>query len=205
MARTVAEIRSRELFSVRPDDAVDEALDGILALGVSGAPVLDPEGRPIGTVSLRNLVGRRPGDRVADRMTTPAVTAPETRQRRGGGPPARRDRSAPADRGGRRRAGRGRRLDARRPARPAGPAERPSAPLPDGRARGGARLDRRAAARGADAARRRRRARRAGADPGRLGHGAAHRLGRGLRQRAHAAPGHARRAPDRGAAARRSG
>ena len=78
MARTVAEIRSRELFSVRPDDAVEEALDGILALAVSGAPVLDPEGRPIGTVSLRNLVGRRPGDRVADRMTTPAVTAPES-------------------------------------------------------------------------------------------------------------------------------
>jgi CBS domain-containing protein len=76
MALTVADIMSRELFSVRPCDAADEALDGILALSISGAPVLDDDGRPLGTVSVRDLVGRRPGDRVAHRMTTPAVTVP---------------------------------------------------------------------------------------------------------------------------------
>ena len=78
MALTVAEIMSRELYSVRPCDAAEDALDGILALAISGAPVLDEDRRPVGTVSVRNLVGRRPGDRVASRMTTPAVTVPES-------------------------------------------------------------------------------------------------------------------------------
>ncbi|HET7295064.1 MAG TPA: CBS domain-containing protein [Vicinamibacteria bacterium] len=74
MALTVGEIMSKELFSVRPTDAAEDALNGILALGITGAPVLDDECRPLGMVSLRNFVGRRPGDRVADRMTTPAAT-----------------------------------------------------------------------------------------------------------------------------------
>jgi CBS domain-containing protein len=77
MALTVGEIMTRELYSVRPCDAAEDALDGILALSISGAPVLDQERRPIGTVSVRNLVGRRPADRVTHRMTTPAVTVCE--------------------------------------------------------------------------------------------------------------------------------
>ena len=83
MALTVAEIMSRELYTVRPCDAAEDALDGILALAISGALVLDDERRPLGTVSVRNLVGRRPGDRVADRMTTPAMTVCESAQRDG--------------------------------------------------------------------------------------------------------------------------
>jgi CBS domain-containing protein len=78
MARTVNEIMNKELFSVRPSDAAEDALNGILALGISGAPVLDDERRPLGMVSLRNFVGRRPGDRVADRMATPAATVLES-------------------------------------------------------------------------------------------------------------------------------
>src|SRR5262245_16535889 len=74
MAVTVNEIMNKELFSVRASDAAEDALNGILALGISGAPVLDDAGRPLGMVSLRNFVGRRPGDRVADRMTTPPAT-----------------------------------------------------------------------------------------------------------------------------------
>lgn len=77
MARTVNEIMNKELFSVRPSDAAEDALNGILALGISGAPVLDDERRPLGMVSLRNFVGRRPGDHVADRMATPAATVHE--------------------------------------------------------------------------------------------------------------------------------
>lgn len=76
MALTVSEIMNKELFSVRPSDAAEDALNGVLALGITGAPVLDDEGRPLGMVSLRNFVGRRPGDRVVDRMTTPAATVP---------------------------------------------------------------------------------------------------------------------------------
>jgi CBS domain-containing protein len=78
MTLRVAEIMSRELYTVRPCDAAEDALDGILALAISGAPVLDDERRPLGTVSVRNLVGRRPGDRVANRMTTPAMTVCES-------------------------------------------------------------------------------------------------------------------------------
>lgn len=77
MALTVAEIMSRELFSVRPGDAADDALEGMLALAISGALVLDDERWPVGVVSVRGLVGRRPGDRVSDRMTRPAVTVSE--------------------------------------------------------------------------------------------------------------------------------
>jgi CBS domain-containing protein len=76
MALTVAEIMSREVFSVRAADAAEDALDGILALSIGGAPVLDEDARPIGAVSVRDLVGRRPGDLVSDRMSRPAVTVP---------------------------------------------------------------------------------------------------------------------------------
>jgi CBS domain-containing protein len=76
MALMVSEIMNKELFSVRPSDAAEDALNGILALGISGAPVLDDERQPLGMVSLRNFVGRRPGDRVADRMASPAATVP---------------------------------------------------------------------------------------------------------------------------------
>ncbi len=78
MALTVAEIMSRDLFSVGPSDAAEDALDGILALAISGAPVLDEDRRPVGVVSVRDLVGRRPGDRVADRMCRPADTVAES-------------------------------------------------------------------------------------------------------------------------------
>jgi CBS domain-containing protein len=78
MALTVSEIMSRDLFSVGPADAAEDALDGILALAISGAPVLDEDRRPVGAVSVRDLVGRRPGDRVADRMSCPADTVPES-------------------------------------------------------------------------------------------------------------------------------
>jgi CBS domain-containing protein len=70
MARKVAEIMNREVFGVRRDDTAQTALDGLLALGISGAPVLDEEGRPVGMVSLRRLAERRAADRAADRMTS---------------------------------------------------------------------------------------------------------------------------------------
>jgi len=77
MARRVAEVMSRELFSVTPGDAAEDAIDGLLALAVSDALVLDDDRRPVGAVSVRDLVGRRPGDRVCDRMSRPALTVSE--------------------------------------------------------------------------------------------------------------------------------
>jgi len=74
MALRVSEIMNPELFSVRKEEPVDMALGAILALGITGAPVLDDEGKPLGLVSLRDLVGARPGATAGDRMTQPPAT-----------------------------------------------------------------------------------------------------------------------------------
>lgn len=73
MAKTVDEIMNHELFSLRPDDSCEDGLGYILALGVTGAPVIDPEGRPIGVVSFRDLVARKSPEPVKERMTRPAL------------------------------------------------------------------------------------------------------------------------------------
>lgn len=72
MATIVREIMNRELFSVRPTDATSDVLNGILALGITGAPVLGQDGRPVGMVSLKDLVSRT-GSLAADLMTAPAA------------------------------------------------------------------------------------------------------------------------------------
>lgn len=73
MSSRVREIMNPELFSVRLGDATSDVSNGMLALGVSGAPVLDDRGRPLGVVSLRDLV-ECTGARAGDVMTSPAVT-----------------------------------------------------------------------------------------------------------------------------------
>jgi CBS domain-containing protein len=75
MAITVREAMNPELFSVRPEDRVEDALNGILALGITGAPVLDAEGHPRGMLSLRDF-WTRSGPTAAERMTAPAVVVP---------------------------------------------------------------------------------------------------------------------------------
>jgi CBS domain-containing protein len=74
MARTVREIMNRELFGVRPEERLEPTLEAILELGITAVPVLDEERRPLGVVSLRDLVSP---DKHARRMTTPAATIPE--------------------------------------------------------------------------------------------------------------------------------
>lgn len=74
MALRVSEIMNAELFSLGPEDTVDMALRGILLLGVTGAAVLDEDGKPLGLVSLRDLVADKPGATVGERMTRPAAT-----------------------------------------------------------------------------------------------------------------------------------
>lgn len=73
MAQTAREIMNPELFQVRPTDSVRTALDGILGLGVTGGAVLDENKKPVGVVSLRDLVGDRKGETIKERMTSPAV------------------------------------------------------------------------------------------------------------------------------------
>ena len=73
MSSRVREIMNAELFRVRPGDVSSDVLNGILALGITGAPVVDDGGRPLGMVTLRDLVGRT-GMKAGGLMTTPATT-----------------------------------------------------------------------------------------------------------------------------------
>jgi CBS domain-containing protein len=74
MAIRVREIMNRELFSLGPEEKAEAALQAILALGITGAPVVDPHGVPMGHVSLRDLVKEHAGTTARDRMTQPAAT-----------------------------------------------------------------------------------------------------------------------------------
>ncbi len=78
MARIAKEIMNSELFSLRPSDEIDSAVDYILALGITAAPVLSEARTPIGVISLRDLVSRKGPGKVAERMTVPAVTVRES-------------------------------------------------------------------------------------------------------------------------------
>ncbi len=77
MAKSVHEIMNRELFSLRVDDDAADALGYILALGITAAPVLDDQHRPVGVVSFRDLLPHRVGAKVSERMTSPAITVAE--------------------------------------------------------------------------------------------------------------------------------
>lgn len=77
MARTVDEIMNREIFSLRPNEPVEGSLDYLFALGLTAAPVLDQHGTPVGFLSLQDVLTRKKGTKVADRMTSPAVSVPE--------------------------------------------------------------------------------------------------------------------------------
>jgi len=69
----VREIMNPELFSVGHEEPDSSALGGILAMGITAAPVLDDGRRPLGVASLRDLVESRDGALAAERMTSPAV------------------------------------------------------------------------------------------------------------------------------------
>jgi hypothetical protein len=77
MARTVREIMNPELFSLRPSDTAEEAVEYVLALGITGAPVLDEQRMPLGVVSLRDLLRKSDKQSVAERMTVPAIVVGE--------------------------------------------------------------------------------------------------------------------------------
>jgi CBS domain-containing protein len=73
MAATVREIMNRELFSVPPSATAEATLGGLLALGITAAPVTDGGGHPLGVVSLRDLAGPAAGATVGERMSSPAA------------------------------------------------------------------------------------------------------------------------------------
>jgi hypothetical protein len=73
MAKYVQEIINPELFFLGPRAAVGLARSCILALGITGCPVLDPGGYPIGMVSLRDVLNGR-AETVDERMSHPVET-----------------------------------------------------------------------------------------------------------------------------------
>jgi CBS domain-containing protein len=71
MARTIDEIMNTEILSVPPELPAREVPPLLRSFGVSAAPVLDDDGRPIGVVSLRDVLDT--DRRARDVMTRPAA------------------------------------------------------------------------------------------------------------------------------------
>src|SRR5260370_19260756 len=79
MAKVVEEIMNREVFALRPGESAEQALDCILRLGITGAPVTDRNQRVLGHASLRDLLSKTKGSLVKDRMKTAVeVVSPST-------------------------------------------------------------------------------------------------------------------------------
>ena len=72
MAIAIQEIMNHEVFSVDAADLAEHALKHLLTLGITAAPVLEGDGKPVGYASIRDLVGALPGARVGSRMSVPA-------------------------------------------------------------------------------------------------------------------------------------
>lgn len=53
---TLADVMSRNVVAVRPEDSLDAVTATFLQRGISGAPVVDDDGRPIGIVSKTDLL-----------------------------------------------------------------------------------------------------------------------------------------------------
>jgi hypothetical protein len=73
MAAIVEEIMNRELFSLSTSELARDALTYIVALGISGAPVVDADGVLVGVVSMRDLV-TKDTELVSILMTAPPLT-----------------------------------------------------------------------------------------------------------------------------------
>lgn len=74
MAKSVHEIMNHELFALAAGDLPADALGYLGALGIIAAPVLDADRRPIGFVSMRDLVSDSRAGTVGERMSSPVLT-----------------------------------------------------------------------------------------------------------------------------------
>ena len=72
MAKYLGEVMNHGLFSVAQDDRMQEVRSHFRTLGVAAAPVVDDKGRPIGFLSLSDMVDVAGEVRVDSVMTAPA-------------------------------------------------------------------------------------------------------------------------------------
>lgn len=75
MAINIAEVMNHELFTLRPDEQLGDAVQFLVALSIGGAPVVE-NAIPIGMASLHDLLAHREGNTVRDRMVSPVLTTP---------------------------------------------------------------------------------------------------------------------------------
>lgn len=52
----VAEAMSTDLLTFTPEDTVSAAMDALVERGVDGAPVVDPDGVPVGMLTISDLI-----------------------------------------------------------------------------------------------------------------------------------------------------
>lgn len=77
-ATPIATLMSKDVLCVRPDTSVDELLELMLDRGVSGVPVVDEAGKPVGIVSKTDLLRE-----AYDRGDTAEIERPRAPGRRG--------------------------------------------------------------------------------------------------------------------------
>lgn len=65
---------NREMVSARPSETAKDALHTLTTLGLSGCPVLDEEGKPVGMIALSDLLRIGSKDTLGQHMSTPVVT-----------------------------------------------------------------------------------------------------------------------------------
>lgn len=65
---------NREMFSARPGETAKDALHNLTSLGLSGCPVLDDDGKPVGMIALSDLLRIGSKDTLGQHMSTPVVT-----------------------------------------------------------------------------------------------------------------------------------
>lgn len=73
MAKYVYEVMNPEVMSVGPDEPAPMLLREILALGITGVPVVNEAGNPIGVVSLRDLAAHLEAEKAEEIMSAPAI------------------------------------------------------------------------------------------------------------------------------------
>lgn len=76
MARTVQEIMNPEVLTLRPDMCLADALHQLRAFGVGAAPVVDEARKPLGVLSIKDILDAD-GDAGA-RMSRPALCVPSS-------------------------------------------------------------------------------------------------------------------------------